>query len=146
MDYIFLSAIVGIAVLTVLASYDITCQWLINFWTRIPMMPEHLLPTVTPGNIKAKIPAFHFDVHGKKNHAQYSFSFMQGVGQVNGEGIEQLWAILKGGAAQTTEMGPGGRYNTLDNFCEWSNWRKMMSIGTFFLYFALISFTNSCPS
>jgi hypothetical protein len=146
MDYIFLSAIVGITLLMVLASYDIACQWLVNFWTRILMMPEHLRPTLTPGNIKAKIPAFHFNAHGKKNHAQYSFAFTRGAGRINGEGIERLWATLKGAAAQTMEMGPGGRHDTMDDFCGWLNWRKMMSIGKFIFYFIFIPFTDSFPS
>jgi hypothetical protein len=114
-----------------LASYDITCQWLINFWLRVLTMLEHLQPTIAPTNIKAKIPKFHFDAHGKKNHAPYSFAFLRGAGRSDGEGIEQLWAILRGGAAQTIEMGPGGRRDTIDDFCGWSNWRKMIAIGEF---------------
>jgi hypothetical protein len=129
MDYIFLSAIAGLMFVTILSSYDIACQWLINFWTRVLTMPEHLKPTISPNNLKAKIPKFHFDAHGKKNHAQYSFAFTRGAGRIDGEGIERLWATLKGAAAQTTEMGPGARRDTLDDFCGWSNWRKMVAIG-----------------
>jgi len=74
MDYIFVSAIAGV-ILTMLASYNIACQWLIHFWSHIVTLPAHLQPTIGPNNIKPKIPKFHFDAHGKKNHAQYSFAF-----------------------------------------------------------------------
>ena len=106
---------------TILSSYDIACQWLINFWTRVLTMPEHLKPTISPNNLKAKIPKFHFDAHGQKNHTQYSFAFTRGAGRIDSEGIERLWAMLKGAAAQTTEMGPGAWHDTLDDFCGWSN-------------------------
>lgn len=129
MDYIFLSAISGVAILTILASYDIACQWLIHFWARVITIPARLQPTIAPNSLKAKIPKFHFDAHGKKNHAQYSFSYTRGAGRSDGEGIERCWSSLKGGAAQTTEMGPGARRDTLDDFCGWSNWRKMVDIG-----------------
>lgn len=129
MDYIFMSSIIGISILMLIASYDIACQWIKNLWTRVQGLPEHLQPNISPSNFHAKIPKFHFDAHGKKSHAQYSFAFTRGVGRTDGEGIERLWAILKGGAAQTIEMGPGARRNTLDDFCGFSNWRKVVGFG-----------------
>src|ERR1700728_3810480 len=103
MDYIFLSAIAGLALLTILVSYDIACQWLINFWSHVLTVPEHLIPTISPANLKAKIPKFHFDAHGKKNHAQYLFAFTQEAGRIDGEGIECLLVTLKGTVAHTME-------------------------------------------
>ena len=121
-----MSSIIGIAVLTVLASYDIACQWIKNLWLRVPELPEHLRPNIAPLNFLVKIPKFHFDAHGKKNHAQYPFAFTPGAGQTDGEGIERSWARMKGGTAQTTEMGPGARRDMLDDFCGFMNWRKVI--------------------
>jgi hypothetical protein len=36
---------------------------------------------------------------------------------------------MKGIAASTKEMGPGGRSDTLDDFCGFSNYRKLVGIG-----------------
>jgi hypothetical protein len=124
-----MSSIIGISILSLLLSYDIACQWIKNFWKRVPELPEHLQTRISPSNFSVKIPKFHFDAHGKKRHAQYSFAYSRGVGRTDGEGIERLWAIIKGGAAQTIEMGPGARRDTLDDFCGYSNWRKVVNYG-----------------
>jgi hypothetical protein len=40
----------------------------------------------------------------------------------DGEGIKRCWALITGAASQTTEMGPGARRDTLDDFCGYHNW------------------------
>lgn len=126
-----MSAVVTAGILTLVASYDIACQWIKNLWLRMEQLPEHLRLQIPPSNVIAKIPKFHFDSHGKKNHAQYSFAYTRGVGRTDGEGIERQWSGLKGGAAQTIEMGPGARRDTLDDFCGFSNWRKTIGLGEY---------------
>lgn len=123
-----MSSIVGLGLLSLIASYDIACQWMKNVWTRVEELPEHLYPNIPHANLIGKIPKFHFDAHQRKNHAQYSFSYTRGAGRVDGEGIERLWSSLKSGVPQTTEMGPGSRRDTLDDFCGFSNWRKMVGL------------------
>lgn len=102
-----------------------------NFWKRMahPLFPQQLVPDIAPQNLIGKIPKFHYDMHGKKDHAQFSFNYTQGAGRVEGEGIERLWSDLKPGVGQTVEMGPGARRDTIDNFCGYSNYRKMTDIG-----------------
>jgi Kyakuja-Dileera-Zisupton transposase len=129
MDYILMSAVLAAGILTLIASYDIACQWIKNLWIRMEQLPERLRLQIPPSNVIAKIPKFHFDSHGKKNHAQYSFAYTRGVGRTDGEGIERQWSGMKGGATQTIKMGPGVRRNTLDDFCGFSNWRKMIGLG-----------------
>lgn len=125
MDYIFFSAVVYAGLLTIVSSYDIACQWIKYLAVRMTQMPEHLHITA---NIIPKIPKFHFEAHGKKNHTQYSFAFTPGVGRTCGEGIERQWSGMKDGAGQTIEMGPGARRDTLDDFCGFSNWRKTVGL------------------
>jgi hypothetical protein len=136
MDYIFMSSILGMSILALILSYDIACQYFKKFWNRVLELPDHLQPSFSPSNFNVKIPKFHFDAHGKKDHAQYSFSYTPGVGRTDGEGIERCWALIKGGAAQTMEMGPGARRDTLDDFCGYHNWRKVVNIGngSFFMW------------
>jgi hypothetical protein len=132
MDYIFMSSIIGMAILSLILSYDIACQYIKKFRQRIPELPEHLRSSIPQSNFQVKIPKFHFDAHGKKDHAQYSFTYTHGVGRTDSEGIERCWALLKGGAAQTIEMGPGARRDTLDDFCGYHNWRKVVNSGKSF--------------
>lgn len=119
----------AVTLLTVIASYDIACQYLKNFWQRVSLLPEHLHPKVSPENLHGKIPKFHYDAHQKKDHAQFSFNFTWGAGRINGEGIERLWGYIKKGVGQTVEMGPGARHDVLDDFFGYSNYRKMADIG-----------------
>ncbi|KAF8145014.1 hypothetical protein K438DRAFT_1630834, partial [Mycena galopus ATCC 62051] len=42
MDYLWLSSAIGIILLTIIASYNIACQWSRNFWRRVKLMPDHL--------------------------------------------------------------------------------------------------------
>ncbi|KAF7974192.1 hypothetical protein HWV62_13237 [Athelia sp. TMB] len=125
----FASAFLITYLLTVIASYDIVCQWLKGLFARRSRLPPHLQLPITSQQIKGKIPKFHFDAHGKKDHAQYSFNYTKGAGQNEGEGIERNWSYIKSGVGQTVEMGPGGRHDVLDDFFGYCNYRKMTDIG-----------------
>lgn len=128
MDYIFASSVAGLALMIVI-SYDIACQWIKNLWNRVQGLPTRLQPAFKPEDLTARVPAFHLDAHGKVCHAPFSLRFTHGVGRTDGEAIERLWAILRGAAAQTKEMGPGGCHDVLDDFCGFSNWLKTVDIG-----------------
>lgn len=124
-----MSSIMGLPVILLFISYDIMCQWLVNFWRRMNDLPEHLQPTFGPENVRGKIPKFHFDAHGRKNHAQYSFNYTKGAGTTEGEGIERNWGAVKPGVGQTVEMGPGARKDVLDDFFGYANYRKSTDLG-----------------
>lgn len=47
MDYIFFSSIAGTALLSLVASYDIACQWFKNFWSRMLQLPTPLRLSTT---------------------------------------------------------------------------------------------------
>lgn len=115
--------------LLLIISYDIMCQWLVNFWRRMHDLPEYLRPNLGPENVQGKIPKFHFDAHDRKNHAQYSFNYTKGAGTTEGEGIERNWGVVKPGVGQTVEMGPGARKDVLDDFFGYSNYRKTVDLG-----------------
>ena len=127
MDYVYLSSIVGVAVLLIIASYDIACQFFINFLTRILGLPDRLRLRVP--TFKARVPKAHIVAHGVACQSKYAFNWTQGVGRTDGEGIERLWAWLNKAAPSTKEMTPAGRWETLDDFCGYTNWRKTLGIG-----------------
>ncbi|KAJ7716497.1 hypothetical protein B0H14DRAFT_2412883, partial [Mycena olivaceomarginata] len=128
MDYLFFSSLIGITLLTVVASYDIACQWGRNFWKRAKKMPEKLqLPDWV--EIIFKVPKFHLPPHVKKCHGPYSFNYTKGVGRTDGEGVERNWSWLNCAARSVSVMGPGAREDTIDDLCGFSNWKKTVDLG-----------------
>lgn len=128
MDYVFASSIVGLGLRMYTISYDVACQWFIHFPTRMVHLPEYLH---IPDTIKLRplVPKFHLQSHEEKCHSAFSFNFMVGGGRTDGEGVERNWDDLNGQAASTSEMLPGHRWETLDDCCGWTNWRKTMGLG-----------------
>lgn len=128
MDYIFLSSIIGITVLSIVASYDIACQWFKNFFTRMKEMPAHM--QVDPKvKWQFKVPKFHLPPHIPKCHGPFSFNFTKWVGRTDGEGTERNWSWLNMAARSVSVMGPGSRRDTLDDFCGYHNYKKNMNLG-----------------
>ncbi|KAF8873404.1 hypothetical protein BD779DRAFT_1613679 [Infundibulicybe gibba] len=128
MDFIFLSSIVATSLLMITISYDIACQWSKNFMTRMKDMPANLkMPSHV--QIQYRVPKFHLPAHTEKCHAPYSFNFTRWVGRTDGEGVERNWSSLNGTARCVAVMRPGGRQDTLDDFCNFGNWRKTVGLG-----------------
>ncbi|KAJ7432065.1 hypothetical protein B0H11DRAFT_2165471 [Mycena galericulata] len=128
MDYLFFSSIMGITLLSIVASYDIACQWFRNFWDRMKAMPvEMRLPAGI--KIQFKVPKFHLPPHIKKCHRPFSFNYTKWVGRTDGEGVERNWSWLNMIARSVSVMGPGSREDTIDDFCGYANWRKTVGLG-----------------
>ncbi|KAE9406963.1 hypothetical protein BT96DRAFT_954569 [Gymnopus androsaceus JB14] len=65
-----------------------------------------------------------FPLHGQKDHQEYSFNIIPGVGSTDGEGLERIWAAHNPLATSTKPMAPATRLLVLDdNFGFW-NWLK----------------------
>ena len=87
MDYILLSALAPILVLGVFISYDIACQFKLNFFDRMEALPDHLK---LPDGVSTDwgIPKCHCPMHKLPCQAPHSLNFKSGVGRTDGEGIE----------------------------------------------------------
>ena len=129
MDYLAASVIQLFAVLLILFSYDIACQWFINLYQR---MEEHWpVDLKVPRSTKLipAIPKLHEPMHGKKNHQMYSLNFLTGAGKADMETPERVWAGHNGLGNSTKTQGPGGRHDILDDHFGFWNWSKYISIG-----------------
>jgi hypothetical protein len=82
--------------------------------------------------MRYKVPKFHLPPHVPACQAPFSFNFATGVGRTDGEGVERNWSWLNGAAASTSQMGPGSRHDTLDDYMGFSNFRKVTELGKFF--------------
>ncbi|KIM81446.1 hypothetical protein PILCRDRAFT_53455, partial [Piloderma croceum F 1598] len=133
MDYIFTSSVADVGLRLITISYDVCCQWFIHFWTRMRKLPSHLQINLPVASVQAKVPKFHLQSHQEQCHGPFSFAFTKGVGHVDGEGVERNWDYLNGQGPSTKEMVPGNRWESLDDCCGHSNWRKTVGLGNLLL-------------
>ncbi|KZV81936.1 hypothetical protein EXIGLDRAFT_844184 [Exidia glandulosa HHB12029] len=113
--------------LDVTLSYDVVCQWLINFEKRRRSWPAHLaLPEFRCTGAIGKL---HLPAHQKACQSKYSLNFLPGVGRTDGEGIERQWGGVNPAAPSTKEMGPGARHDALDLHWSHWNWKKLTGLG-----------------
>jgi hypothetical protein len=134
MDYLFLMSFLGLVFQMVYMSYDIACQWSKNLYKRMESYPTYLH---LPQGIKFEflVPKFHLPAHVSKCFAPFSFNFSWGAARDDGEGVERIWSWLNGIAKSISMMGSGGRSDTMDDFCNYHNWRKTLGFGRCFLSF-----------
>ncbi|KAL0060976.1 hypothetical protein AAF712_012207 [Marasmius tenuissimus] len=127
MDFIALFNLIGCLLTLVYFSYDIACQWIVNFWTRMAEYPEYMH---IPNRMKLifKIPKFHLVAHGIKCLAKFSFNYTFGAAKTDGEGVERVWAWLNACARSLSMMTAGGRWDTMDDFCNFWNWRRTIGL------------------
>ncbi|KAG6823243.1 hypothetical protein H0H92_010884, partial [Tricholoma furcatifolium] len=75
------------------------------------------------------VPKFHLPAHKPDCHGPFALNYMHGAARTDGEGVERNWSWLNGAAASTSQMGPGSRHDTLDDFIGYSNFRKIVDYG-----------------
>jgi hypothetical protein len=127
-NYLFFSSIVGTWLLLLIISYDIACQWGTYVLDQMNFNLPEFLCLASFTILWLFVSKFHLLDHKTKCYNPYSFNFAPGVGHTNGEGVEQNWSVLNGVAHSILMMGLGGWWNTLDDFCNYLNWRKMVTL------------------
>ncbi|KAF9471312.1 hypothetical protein BDN70DRAFT_909386 [Pholiota conissans] len=133
MDYIFGSSIRNTQLESIAISYDICCQWYTKLRERMAQWPSEIRLAPQVKTIPL-IPKFHEPAHHAKNHEQYSFNLVDGVGNSDGEVPERAWAGHNGLGNATKTQGPGSRHDVLDDHFGFWNWRKYCGIGTCSLF------------
>ncbi|KAJ7046286.1 hypothetical protein C8F04DRAFT_1173230 [Mycena alexandri] len=130
MDYIILSAVLGITALYLAISYDIACQWRINWESRMTDMPDHMKLNLQEITVRCGLPVWHAAAHERECQAQNSLSYMVGAGRTDGEGIERTWSDLNPLGWATKEMGLGAREDALEDKIDHHNFEKNINQGT----------------
>ncbi|EIM79073.1 uncharacterized protein STEHIDRAFT_69945, partial [Stereum hirsutum FP-91666 SS1] len=110
-------------------SYDIACQFSLNFFKR--MKDFDITFRIDPDNCEIifLVPKFHLPAHGESCHIKFAFNYRTGVGRTYGEGIEANWSETNFAALATREMPFGARQETLDDLFAWMNWQKTITFG-----------------
>ena len=127
MDFITLSAVIGIMLVWLVITYDIGCQWSKNLYTRMEEFPEHM--RISEGvKVGVGVPSWHINGHGKKCQDDYNLGYMKGTGRTCGEEIETSWLHTNALGASVREMGPGARHETLNDHWNGWNYRKVVGL------------------
>jgi hypothetical protein len=129
-DLAFLSATRHRQISLAKTSYDIACQYSVNFWKRSSAFPSDYVKHLDTMEIEFGIPKFHLPAHGPKCHSVYSLNFMNGWARTDGEGIERTWANTNPLATSTREMAGGARHDFLDDQFGAQNFKKLVGLGT----------------
>lgn len=124
-----------------LLCYDIACQYGKNFWTRLTTLPSQL-QFIKPPNLTFKVPKFHLPAHKVNCHGPFSLNYTMGVGRTDGEGVERNWSWLNDAAPSTSQMGPGARHDTLDDYMGFWNHKKTTEFGSFRFHYPVSSLAD----
>ncbi|KAJ6480185.1 hypothetical protein C8R45DRAFT_933121 [Mycena sanguinolenta] len=132
MDYILLSAVLGVTALYLAISYDIACQWRVNLATRMAAMPERLRLDLAAITVLFGLPVWHAAAHKQECQVQNSLSYTPGVGRTDGEGIERTWSHLNPLGWATKEMNVGARHDAIeDKVDHWNFEKNIHQVATF---------------
>ncbi|KAI0697385.1 hypothetical protein BC835DRAFT_1227409, partial [Cytidiella melzeri] len=121
-----------------ISAYDINCQYRIHFHERLAAFQAKFFnnqKTALRSIKSCAIPAtraavgkFHEPAHKLDCRLSYSFHYLPGAGQTDGEAPERIWAATTFLALRTREMSPGHRHDTINFFHDDMNWRKTYGI------------------
>ena len=142
MDYIILSALLGITLSWIILTYDIACQWSKNFKKRmIENFPEHMRIS-DQTMINTAIPSWHINGHGDSCRQNFCLGYMKGAGRTCGEEVEVSWSHTNPLGPSVREMGPAARHETLND--HWNGWNFCKIVGFRELNFFLIGCSANC--
>ncbi|KAF9535353.1 hypothetical protein CPB83DRAFT_912115 [Crepidotus variabilis] len=110
---------------TVLHIYDIMCQYKVNMPERFRDSPYLSTPQSLQRVLKA-IGQFHVHAHKEGCLYRFSTSYIPGVGLVDGEILETLWAILNEVSRSTRTATIQHRAEILDDHMGDSNYKKII--------------------
>ena len=87
---------------------------------------------------------FHLSAHMLECFPRFSLMFIQGVGHIDGEILETLWAPFNKILTTARSMSLAHRQEVYDDHMRDSNWKKLVGIGSvaFFLLFQVMEFIN----
>ncbi|KAI6010350.1 hypothetical protein EDC04DRAFT_2610218 [Pisolithus marmoratus] len=106
-----------------LVIYDVGCQWSINFRTRVKNSPSLLLPPAL--EIVPAVGKFHLAAHKLSCFPRYSLNFIKGVGHLDREILETLWAPFNKISPTARSMTQAHRQEVYDDHMRDSNWKKL---------------------
>lgn len=84
--------------------------------------------------ITGAVGKWHLAAHIAECFPKFTLNFVEGAGQVEGEILETLWSGLDEVAGLAQAMSIAHHQETIDEYMNDSNWRKVVRIGRDLLY------------
>src|SRR6267154_3019723 len=84
MDYIFFSAVVGLSLLFLSVSYDLSCQWKKNLFSRMLQLLEELHIDTEAVKVQFGLPTWHAHAHEMSCQMENALNLQEGVGRTDG--------------------------------------------------------------
>ena len=131
MDYLFYKSLCQSELRSVVISYDIVCQWSINFPKCMSQFLHWFDVFDSHMRVTYLVLKFHLLAHVMSCQTSFSFNLMKGVGHTDGKAPEHGWAEVNPLAASTKEMCPGSHQDTLDADFSFYNWKKFTGMGEY---------------
>ena len=127
MDYAFANSLNTLGgILLCLLLYDISCQYSVWLKKRFGEAPSLALPEALV--LVFGIGAMHVHGHKSECYARYAPTYIEGAGEVSGEGIESLWSTVNHVFPSTRTMTFAHRQEVIDDHILDSNWKKMVKL------------------
>jgi len=110
--------------------YDVVCEYGVYMDSRFSDHPGLTMPEGL--KVMQAIGLFH--VHGHKSDCLHRFAttYIPGMGVIDGEILETLWAVLNKSARSTRGATIAHRTEVLDDHMGDSNWKKIINMGICF--------------
>ena len=124
----------------VVTFYDVNCQY--NKKLRRRMKNNAYISLPSEVEIVPAIGAWHIHGHRQECLARYGASFIPGVGRVDGEIMETLWASLNTISPSARGMSVAHRQELLDYQMNDSNFLKMVRMSEYYIYRYIIILTE----
>ena len=115
-----------------LVIYDVACQWYAKFAQRVEACPG--LQTPEDLEIVPAVGKFHLSAHKLECFSRFSLMFVQGVGHIDGEILETLWASFNKISTTARSMSLAHRQEVYDDHMRDSNWKKLVGMGLSFFF------------
>jgi hypothetical protein len=144
MDFILFQSLIGSKNELLVFLYDIACQWSRKLSERLDRLPNSMqLSDRQRCSLHFAFPKFHISAHGLNCQSNFSFNYQPFMARTDGEDPERWWAHINPVSMSTKEMGPGARFDTLDDHASAWNWRKITGFG---VYFKLVTNSSTARS
>jgi hypothetical protein len=108
-------------------SYDIGCEWWINFLKRVELCPG--LTWDAKRLLIVAVGKWHLAAHVNDCFCKFSLNFILGAGHLDGEIMETIWSKLNAPGRTARAMSLAHRQQFLDNHLRDINFKKMISMG-----------------
>lgn len=111
---------------TALLAYDVACQWFIHFNRRVEQSKTLTLDDLL--EVIVAVGKFHLSAHIRDCFVKFTLNFIKGVGQLDGEIMETLWAEFNKVSKNARSMTKAHRREVYDDHMRDSNWKKLVGM------------------